>query len=196
VQIAPRQSILARLGVQPLINAHSRLTRLGGSLMAPHVLEAMLEASRHFYDMFELQDRVGEHIAALTRNEAAYVTSGAAAGLVLATAATGHLSFARGAGGSTVPPELVPAIERLVKGYRPQEHQAGAGSANARLVEELGLTDYMARRFALAGTPDACIAQARALAAVGVQGLMLTITTPDPLRTIRALGEQVLPAFQ
>ncbi|MBI2321806.1 MAG: hypothetical protein HYU88_06875 [Chloroflexi bacterium] len=87
METAQRQSVLARLGMRPLVNAHSRLTRLGGSIMAQPVLEAMLEASRHFYDMFELQERVGERIAALTQNEAAYVTSGAAAGLVLATAA-------------------------------------------------------------------------------------------------------------
>lgn len=112
-----------------------------------------------------------------------------------ATAATGHLSFARGVG-RNVPPELAPAVMRLVEGYRSDQHQQGVGSHNARLVDELGLTDYMARRFALAGTRDECVEQARALAAVGVQGLMLTIVTPDPLRTIRDLGEQVLPAFR
>ena len=46
----------------------------------------MIEASQHFVDLNELQCRVGERIAELTHNEAAYVTSGAAAGLVLATA--------------------------------------------------------------------------------------------------------------
>lgn len=80
-------SIVARLGARPVINAHSRLTRLGGSVMPPVVWEAMQEASTTFFDMWELQDRVGDQIADLTRNEAAYVTSGSAAGLVLATAA-------------------------------------------------------------------------------------------------------------
>lgn len=80
-------SIYTELGVRPVINAAATLTRLGGSLMPPHVLEAMTEASRHFVDLNELQQRVGERIAALTNNEAAYVCTGAAAGLTLATAA-------------------------------------------------------------------------------------------------------------
>ncbi|HZP83103.1 MAG TPA: aminotransferase class V-fold PLP-dependent enzyme [Chthonomonadaceae bacterium] len=79
--------LYAELGVRPVINACATLTRLGGSLMPPEVLEAMAEAARHFVDLQELQRRVGEEIAALTRNEAAYVSSGAAAGLTLATAA-------------------------------------------------------------------------------------------------------------
>jgi L-seryl-tRNA(Ser) seleniumtransferase len=55
--------------------------------MPPEVVEAMAEASRHFVNLDELQKRVGERIALLTKNEAAYVSSGAAAGLSLATAA-------------------------------------------------------------------------------------------------------------
>jgi L-seryl-tRNA(Ser) seleniumtransferase len=76
-----------KLGISGLVNAHSRLTRLGGSVLAPHVLEAMAWASQHYFDMNELQSKVGARLAELTRNEAAYVTSGAAAGLVLATGA-------------------------------------------------------------------------------------------------------------
>jgi 5,10-methylenetetrahydromethanopterin reductase len=113
-----------------------------------------------------------------------------------AAAATGHFSFGRGLERAGVPPELVPAVQRLTKEYRTQEHQGGAGSFNARLVEELGLTEYMARRFTLAGTPEECIAQARDVEATGVRGLMLTIVTPDPSRAIRDLGERVMPAFR
>lgn len=85
-------NIYESLGIRPVINAQATLTRLGGSLMPPEVLEAMIEAARCFVDLDELQLRVGERIAELTHNEAAYVSSGAAAGLVLATSAciTGH----------------------------------------------------------------------------------------------------------
>ncbi len=69
------------------MNAHSRLTRLGGSILAPHVLEAMTWAAQHYFDISELQAKIGARIAELTRNEAAYVTSGAAAGLVLSAGA-------------------------------------------------------------------------------------------------------------
>ncbi len=75
------------LGVRPVINAQATLTRLGGSLMPPEVLQAMNDAARCFVDLHELQQRVGERLADLTHNEAAYVSTGAAAGLVLAAAA-------------------------------------------------------------------------------------------------------------
>ncbi|MDQ3809857.1 MAG: aminotransferase class V-fold PLP-dependent enzyme [Chloroflexota bacterium] len=75
------------LGVARVINASATLTRLGGSRMPAPVLAAMAEGAEAFVDLPELQRRVGERIAGLTSNEAAYVSSGAAAGLVLATAA-------------------------------------------------------------------------------------------------------------
>lgn len=79
--------ILQKLGLRPIINASATLTKLGGSVMPPEVVEAMVDASRAYVDVHEMQRRVGQRIAELTRNEAAYVSSGAAAGLVLATAA-------------------------------------------------------------------------------------------------------------
>jgi len=75
------------LGVTKVINGAATLTRLGGSLMQPEVLAAMAEAAQHFIDIDELQRKVGEQLAAWTHNEAAYVSSGAAAGLALSTAA-------------------------------------------------------------------------------------------------------------
>jgi L-seryl-tRNA(Ser) seleniumtransferase len=75
------------LGVRPVINVTGTLTRLGGSLMPPVVLEAMTEAAGTFVDFYELQDRVGARVAELTGNEAGYVAAGAAAGVTLAVAA-------------------------------------------------------------------------------------------------------------
>lgn len=76
-----------QLGVRKYINGLATVTTLGGSLMPPEVLQAMAEASRHFVQIDELQEKAGERIAAWTKNEAAYVSCGAAAGLVLTTAA-------------------------------------------------------------------------------------------------------------
>jgi len=69
--------IFESLGLRPVINADARLTRLGGSLMPEPVLAAMREAAGSYMDMFELQQRVGRRLADLTRNEAAYVATGA-----------------------------------------------------------------------------------------------------------------------
>lgn len=79
--------IYDELGVRKVVNGYATLTRLGGSIMPPEVLEAMAEAAQHFVDIDELHKKVGEKIAELTKNEAAYVSCGAAAGLVLSAAA-------------------------------------------------------------------------------------------------------------
>ena len=75
------------LGVRKIINGYATLTSLGGSIMPDEVIAAMAEAARHFVSIDELQEKVGEKIAAWTHNEAAYVSCGAAAGIVLSTAA-------------------------------------------------------------------------------------------------------------
>ena len=80
-------SIYDELGIRPIINASATLTRLGGSIMPPEVVAAMADAAKHFVNLDDLQRAVGDKLAALTHNEAAYVSTGAAAGLVLATAA-------------------------------------------------------------------------------------------------------------
>src|SRR3954447_19428704 len=82
-----RGDIYRRLGIEPIVNGRSTFTILGGSVMAPPVLDAMREAAESFVDLVELQAAVGRCLAELTRNEAAFVCGGAAAGLFLAAAA-------------------------------------------------------------------------------------------------------------
>lgn len=78
--------IYDELGVRKVINGIATVTSLGGSIMPPEVIQAMVEASKHFVSIDELQKKVGEKIAELTKNESAYVSCGAAAGLALSTA--------------------------------------------------------------------------------------------------------------
>ena len=78
-------SIYEELGIRTLINAAGTVTRYGGSLMAPEVLDSMRGASQQFCHLDEVQKKVGERIAAMLEVEAAYVTSSAACGLVLTT---------------------------------------------------------------------------------------------------------------
>ena len=79
--------IYDELGITKVINGNATVTSLGGSLMPPEVLAAMAEAAQHFVDIDELQKKAGKVIAEWTHNEAAFVSCGAAAGLVLSTAA-------------------------------------------------------------------------------------------------------------
>jgi L-seryl-tRNA(Ser) seleniumtransferase len=84
---AARPSVYEALGVRHVINATGTVTNLGGSLMPPEVVAAWVDASRHFVNLLELQDRVGARIAKLIGVEAALVTTGAAGALLLGTAA-------------------------------------------------------------------------------------------------------------
>lgn len=79
--------IYERLGVRRVINAYGTMTTLGGVIMPPEVLEAMAEASKWFVDLRHLLGRAGQRVAELAGVEAAYITSGASAGLVISTAA-------------------------------------------------------------------------------------------------------------
>ena len=79
--------IYEELEVTPVINACGYVTRFSGSLMLPEVVEAMVEASKVYVSIAELQEAAGSIIAEYTGAESGYVTSGAAAGLTLAAAA-------------------------------------------------------------------------------------------------------------
>lgn len=76
-----------KFGLSPLINASETYTNLGGSLMGARTLEAMRQAGEGFVDMHALTDAVCARAAALTRNEGAFITTGAAAGVILAACA-------------------------------------------------------------------------------------------------------------
>jgi L-seryl-tRNA(Ser) seleniumtransferase len=80
-------TVYEKLGVQTIINASGPATRLSGSIMPPEVAEAMKEASQYCVDIAQLQAGASQYIALVTGAEAGYVTSGAAAGLLLGTAA-------------------------------------------------------------------------------------------------------------
>ena len=76
-----------QLGVTRRINAAGTLTRLGGSLMASEVLDAMRAAAAASVDIAEMQMAASARIAEATGAQAGIVTSGASAALTLATAA-------------------------------------------------------------------------------------------------------------
>ena len=117
------------IGLSPVINASTTFTALGGSLMPAEVLAAMHSAAGGFIDMHELHERAGAELARLTRNEAAYVTSGCAAAIVLAVLAcrTGdHLNRIAGLpDDATLPNEVVMHAAHRIP-YDPAVRFAGA----------------------------------------------------------------------
>ncbi len=90
-----------------------------------------------------------------------------------------------------VPPEYREPLRELRRRYSTRP-----GDADAALVAELGLFDYLARRLAVCGTPDECLAQVRAAQDAGARRLMFSVSLAvDPVRTVQLFGERVLPAL-
>jgi L-seryl-tRNA(Ser) seleniumtransferase len=81
-----KRDLFKELGVRPFINAAGTYTFMTGSLMREEVLEAIRGTSEDFCLLDELQDRVGEKIAAMVHSEAAVVTAGAFSALTLGVA--------------------------------------------------------------------------------------------------------------
>lgn len=75
------------LNVKRIINGSGMQTRLSGTIIRPEAMSSMIEASKSLVDMEHLQAEASRIISSITGSEAAMVTSGAAAGLTLATAA-------------------------------------------------------------------------------------------------------------
>ena len=59
----------------------------------------------------------------------------------------------------------------------------------------MGLTDYLADRFAIAGTTEECIQRIKTLESQGVDQLFFYTALPDKQRLFKQLTEEVLPAI-
>jgi alkanesulfonate monooxygenase SsuD/methylene tetrahydromethanopterin reductase-like flavin-dependent oxidoreductase (luciferase family) len=91
-----------------------------------------------------------------------------------------------------VPADLHEAIAELRRRYSTRP-----GAADAALVDELGLFDYLAGRFSIYGTPDQCREQMRAAQETGLGRVMFTVSlAADPVGTVELFGAEVLPALR
>ncbi|MBN1682757.1 aminotransferase class V-fold PLP-dependent enzyme [Candidatus Bathyarchaeota archaeon] len=76
-----------KYGLRRVINAATSLTNLGGSIPDSYVIKEMIEASKCFVDIVELQKMAGEYIAEITGAESGLPVAGAVCGLMLGAAA-------------------------------------------------------------------------------------------------------------
>ena len=81
-----KRNLFKELGVRTFINAAGTYTFMTGSLMQDEVVDAIRSTSHEFCLLDELQDKVGEKIATMTKAEAAVVTSGAFSAMTLGLA--------------------------------------------------------------------------------------------------------------
>lgn len=80
--------IRERLGLRPIINVSGTMTALGASIMVPEAIRAMAEIAPEFVEIDDLQRRASATVAHMTGAEAGFITASAAAGIVMAVAAT------------------------------------------------------------------------------------------------------------
>jgi len=102
-----------------------------------------------------------------------------------------------GLDGKSVPDDLRAKIQTYVDGYVLYEHVLHAGQ-NPRRMEDLGLTEYALRRFALAGNAADWIARIEELAAAGATRLWVGLRADDLDRQahyMRILGREILARF-
>jgi 5,10-methylenetetrahydromethanopterin reductase len=99
--------------------------------------------------------------------------------------------------GKLVPEGLAARLQTYVDGYVLYEHVL-QGGANPRRMDELGLTEYGLKRFALAGNPSGWIARIEEIAQAGATKLWLNAEgghLDRQLHYMRMLGEQVMSRF-
>ncbi len=110
----------------------------------------------------------------------------------MALVASGHHAFRFTLEGKHVPEELQEAVMALQGEYVPAEHEQLGETRNAALSDELGLTDFLADRFAVAGTADECLAKVRTIQDAGVDNLLILAISSESDSIIRRFGEEVI----
>jgi 5,10-methylenetetrahydromethanopterin reductase len=130
-------------------------------------------------------------IASLDCNEDG-AAARAKAGAILAFMAGGYIFKTSDLAQRGVPVELREPIRELRRRYSTRP-----GDVDAKLVDELGLFDYLAKRFAIFGTPDQCLRQLLAARDAGLKRVMFTVSVAsDPARTVELFGERMLPVLR
>jgi 5,10-methylenetetrahydromethanopterin reductase len=123
------------------------------------------------------------------RREAAVET------IKMALAASANHAFRFTLEGKGVPPDLHGKIRALQREYNAHHHEI-LGAANASLPDRWGLTEFLADRFAIAGTPSDCAAQIARARAAGAHQFVITGFVPDPRAFMRRWATEVARALR
>jgi len=96
--------------------------------------------------------------------------------------------------GKHIPDDLLDKIKRLGEGYKSDQHDK-PDSTNRELIKELGLLDYLADRFSIAGTPNDCIRKLEQAINAGARQFWMSIHFDHKAQFMREWARTVIPAF-
>lgn len=114
-------------------------------------------------------------------------------GMSLASAGS-HLTYFT-TEGKHIPPEMLDKVKALGQRYRHDQHDKPDGP-NRRLIFELGLADYLADRYSIAGTPAECVKKIERAVDAGARQFWMSIHFDDKLRFLRDWSAKVMSAFK
>jgi 5,10-methylenetetrahydromethanopterin reductase len=110
-----------------------------------------------------------------------------------ALASRAHYAFRHSV--DDVPRALRSAITDLVAGYQPLHHGALGQATNGKLARDLGLVDFLAERFAVAGTPAECADRLRAAGNLGMVNIF-TMLQQRELGSTDPFVTEVMPRLR
>lgn len=111
-------------------------------------------------------------------------------------AASANHAFRFHLDGKMVPQRYHDPIRQLQDRYVFEEHEKhGEQMRNAQLADEFGLKDYLAERFAIAGTLSEFIARCEQLHELGVRQIRLSAAGRAHEQLLRLVGDNVIPHF-
>lgn len=107
-----------------------------------------------------------------------------------------NLAFRFSIEGKHLPAQYHDAVRRIHQEYKAKDHVTGGSQKeHSRLADETGLTQYLASRFSLAGTPHQVLDQIARANRAGARQLWITLRFPGKERFFRLWEEGVAPAL-
>lgn len=93
-----------------------------------------------------------------------------------------------------VPAEYKDRVRTLKKKYDSHQHQKTGQSQNVDLLESLGLTEFIADRYAIVGEPEDCVNKIRDIQQVpDVDGIYLSTPTNRSRQVLTMMADNVIP---
>jgi hypothetical protein len=98
--------------------------------------------------------------------------------------------------GKAVPEEFHAPLRELQRRYDSGHHvDREGGAAHAALIDELGLTQFIAKRSVIAVPPARCVERIREVAAFGASNLIVSQFVDDQLSFMETFAKEIGPGL-